>query len=255
MTRKARKESFTGLYHVVGCGNGRIFERQQDKMQLILQMEQARQKNEIEIFAYCVMEDHFHMLIRADLKVLSGYMHDLTGRYSLYFNGKKGRCGHVFGERYKSDCIEKETTFWNCVRYIHNNPIRAGKSVNIGQYPYSSAKEYLFRKGNLIHAAGKKAVQRYFHTRKAFLEFHQYPTEMIFADTAADLQKCKEEVLKNQIEKYLESNQMLLGEFLIDTKVRKSFVREAHEKTGLPFRQISDITGEICMEVGFLQNI
>lgn len=255
MARKARKESFTGIYHVVGCGNDRIFERPQDKLQLILQMEQAREKKEIEVFAYCVMEDHFHMLVRADLKELSGYMHDLAGRYSLYFNGKKERNGHVFGERYKSECIEKETSFWSCMRYIHNNPVRAGKTENITQYPYSSVTEYLFRRGNLIHGTGKNAVQRYFGSKKEFLAFHRYPAEMIFADTAADLQKCKEEVLKSQIEKYLESNQLLLGEFLINTKVRKSFVLEMHEKTGLPFRQISDITGEICMEVGFLQNI
>lgn len=253
MARTSRRESHTRLYHVMGRGNNEenIFLKQNDKLQFLQYMELIQVKAPVELFAYCIMENHVHLMLRADLKDLSKYMHDLTGQYSLYFNGKNGRAGHVFQDRYKSECIEKEADFWNCLRYIHNNPVQAGKIKEFYRYPFSSAQEYLRKNSKLIHSIARKMIKSRFRTQKDFLDFHHISDETIFLDTAEDLQRRKYAVIKNLLERFLEEQQILLGELFLTPRLRKQFIEEMHEKLKLPYKQINDIMEMICLEIGF----
>jgi putative transposase len=253
MARAPRKESLTGIYHVVSCGNGEclIFEGRQEKQQYLHYMEQVKEKKEIELFAYCVMEDHVHMVLRAELDEMSGYMRDLTSRYSAYFNGRHERRGHVFRERYKSECLEKAGDFWDCIRYVHRQPLLAGLTKDFYQYPYSSIQEYLHRHGRLLYADVRRMMNSRFGSRQGFLDFHKEMDQRIFADTQEDLNRQKEYLIRAQVRKFLQSNQVLTGEFLVNSKLRSCFCKELHDKTGLSFRQIGEVLERVCMEVEF----
>ena len=77
------------------------------------------------------MSTHFHILLRADLKLLSHYMASVLAEFAEYYNFKHNRNGHVFQDRFKSECVETGQYFWNCMRYIHMNPVNA----NIVKHP------------------------------------------------------------------------------------------------------------------------
>ena len=254
MARAPRKESLTGLYHVLSCGSGErgILEGQQDKLQYLHYMEQVKEKKEIELFAYCVMDDHVHMILRAKLDEMSGYMRDLTSRYSVYFNGRYERRGHVFGERYKSECLERTSCFWDCMRYVHRQPLLAGKTKEFDKYPYSSIQEYLRRQGSLLYPDARRMMNSRFRSRQSFLEFHREKDQRIFIDTQEDLMRQRECMIRAQVGEFLQRNQILTGEFLVNSKMRNYFSRELHEKTGLSFRQISEVLERVCMEVEFM---
>ncbi|MCI8292782.1 MAG: transposase [Hespellia sp.] len=257
MARSSRKESHTQLYHVMGRGNNeeKIFLKHGDKIKFIHFMEVMLEKAPVALYAYCIMDSHVHLIIRAELKDLSKYMHGLTGSYSLYFNGKNERAGHVFQDRYKSECIEKESYYWSCLRYVHNNPVQAGRVKEINNYPYSSVQEYLRKSSNLIHPLARKMLKSRFRTQREFFDFHKIIDYNIFLDIADEQRKRKYIVVKAQLKEFLEERQILLGEFLLNPKLRKEFIQEEHDKITISYKQIKDTLEVICLGIGFEENV
>lgn len=253
MARGLRKESRTRLYHVVTRGNNgeKVFQKQGAKRQFLSYMQHLNENAKVEIYAYCVMDDHVHLMIRANLNDLSCYMHDLKGQYSQYYNGENDRKGHVFQGRFESECIEKESGFWSCLRYIHNNPVQAGISKEIYTYPYSSVQDYIHKKSNLIHPMARKVLISRYRTRKEFFDFHKIIDDHIFLDMEEEKQKRKCDVLKAQLELFLQEKQILLGEFLLNPRLKKGFAAEMHEKIKLPYSQIYETFEMICLDIGF----
>ena len=77
-------------------------------------------------YAWTLMPNHFHLLLRSEEGSLSSFMHCLMTGYSMYFNERYGRVGHLFQNRYKSPIIGKSAYFRDAVRYVHRNPLRSG---------------------------------------------------------------------------------------------------------------------------------
>ena len=252
MARVSRRESRTRLYHVVARGNNgeKVFRNQSAKQQFLLYMEKGCEAA-VELIAYCIMDDHVHLLIRADLEELSRYMHGIKSQYAMYYNHLTGRTGHVFQGRYESECIEKENCFWSCLRYIHNNPVQAGISREVYRYPYSSAQEYLQKKSNLIHLSAKRVLKSRCRTQKEFLDFHKIIDDCIFIDMTEEQQKRKCAVLKAHLIVFLEKQHILLGEFLCDPYLKKSFEAEIHKDIQLSYKQIRETFELIYLEVDF----
>ena len=105
-------------------------------------LKEYKEKYDVQIYAYCIMSNHFHLLIKADLEELASFMAKILAIYAIYYNKIHQRIGYVFEGRYKSQCIEDTNYFWNCFRYIHRNPVKAGIVKNEMQYKYSSFNEY-----------------------------------------------------------------------------------------------------------------
>lgn len=139
-----RKQSETGLYHIVsrGVGGQIIFEDDDDRRHFLVLLKQAAGKYGIRIAAWCLMDNHFHLIAYADMGSLSPAMQWLKSRYAYDANKRYQRAGHLFQSTFASFPIEDESYLAAAVAYIHANPVRAGIANRPLSYPWSSAREY-----------------------------------------------------------------------------------------------------------------
>ena len=145
MPRCARRVSESGFYHVMLRGNGRqvIFEDDADRRAFLEVLVGTMSSRGIAIVAWCLMYDHVHLiLIDADGR-LSEAVHALTTSYAGRFNRRAGHVGSVFGGRFRSVPIEGDAQLLAAVRYVHDNPVKAGLCEAPGEYPWSSYHEYV----------------------------------------------------------------------------------------------------------------
>ena len=142
---KRRQKSGTDLYHVIakGINKERTFNQSREKTYLKKIIKKIKKKYEnVEIYAYCIMSNHIHLILKAEFPELSLFMAAVLAEYANYYNYKHHRNGHVFQNRFVSECIETERYFWNCLRYIHLNPVKARVVKEAARYQYSSMMEY-----------------------------------------------------------------------------------------------------------------
>ena len=144
MTRTAREISEYGFYHVVqkGCGGQLIFEDEDDRLYLIRLIASKCQKFKVDVIAWCLMDNHIHLLLDDEHAHLSDCMHSITTAYAMYFNSKTGRKCPLFQDRFKSVPILDDDQLLNCVRYIHDNPAKA-RIDTASLYRWSSFSEYM----------------------------------------------------------------------------------------------------------------
>ena len=93
-------------------------------------------------YAYCLMSNHFHLLIREREETVGETIKRIASSYVYYFNRKYGRDGHLFKERFKSEPVNDMAYFTTLLRYIHQNPLKAGIVQNVSDYAWSSWGEY-----------------------------------------------------------------------------------------------------------------
>ena len=144
MPRIARTKSNTGIYHVVlrGINRQRIFEEDQDNKKYLETIKRYRKTSGYEVYAYCLMSNHIHLLMKEGKEDLGITFRRIGASYVYWYNWKYSRRGHLFQDRYKSEVVETDSYFLTVMRYIHQNPIKAGIVKEIQTYPWSSSKEY-----------------------------------------------------------------------------------------------------------------
>jgi len=145
MPRGTRKKSTTGIYHVVlrGINKQRIFEDTQDYRKFLETIKISKDKSGYTLFAYCLMNNHIHLLIKEGTESLGNTFRRIGASFVYWYNWKYSRCGHLFQDRYKSEPVETDRYFLTVSRYIHQNPIKAGIVKGIEQYSWSSYQEYI----------------------------------------------------------------------------------------------------------------
>ena len=127
-----------------GINKEKIFYDNQDKNKFLKILKETKERYKYEIYAYCLMNNHVHLLI-FDLKNnISNCLKSLEITYALYFNKKYNRVGHLFQNRYKSKAVENERYLLKLVQYIHKNPEKAEICLT-GEYEWSSFNEYLYK--------------------------------------------------------------------------------------------------------------
>ena len=153
MPRQARKESGTGIYHVMLRGINRqdIFEDKEDYARMLRCMEQMLEQYDEQgnrlpplctFYAYCLMSNHVHLLLKVNQKDIGSTIKHLGIMYALYYNQKYSRSGHLFQDRFKSEPVNDMAYFVTLLRYIHQNPTKAGIVSKVGEYVWSSWNEY-----------------------------------------------------------------------------------------------------------------
>jgi REP element-mobilizing transposase RayT len=140
MARAWREEYKGGIYHVIARGNNKeyIFKDNIDKNYFMRQLEENSETMGYTVYGYVLMDNHYHIIIQTMCKKLQEIMHQINNKYSKYFNGKYKRVGHVFQGRYKAVLVQDERYLLKLLRYIHQNPVRAGMCVKVSQYEWSS---------------------------------------------------------------------------------------------------------------------
>ena len=153
MPRQPRVTSGTEIYHVMmrGINHQNIFEEPEDYYQFINILDRMRTQYDDEgnpcgtnctYYAYCLMSNHFHLLIRERDEKIGDTIKRIAGSYVYYYNHKYLRDGHLFKERFKSEPVNDIAYFTTLLRYIHQNPVKAGIVEHVKDYEYSSWGEY-----------------------------------------------------------------------------------------------------------------
>lgn len=148
LAREGRKLSSTGFYHVIirGINRQHLFEEENDYNYFLESIENLKREMRFEVHAYCLMSNHVHILLREkEIGDISQIMKRLLTKYAMYFNRKYERKGALIGSRYKSIPVEVDEYFIPLIRYIHQNPHKAGQVKNFADYRYSSYQEYIGR--------------------------------------------------------------------------------------------------------------
>lgn len=147
MPRRARKSSSTGIYHVVmrGINKQRIFEDDEDNQKYLDTIKKCKETSGYEVYAYCLMSNHIHLLMKEGKEDLGVAFGRIGASYVYWYNWKYSRRGHLFQDRYKSEAVETDRYFLVAMRYIHQNPLKAGIVKEIHDYPWSSYGEYTKR--------------------------------------------------------------------------------------------------------------
>ena len=142
MPRKARIDAPGALHHIIARGieGGKIFQDNADRNNFLCRLGGIIQETETLCFAWALIPNHFHLLLRTGLVPIATLMRRLLTGYAVSFNRRHRRFGHLFQNRYKSILCQEEAYLLELVRYIHLNPIRAKivKDIqSLDKYPYS----------------------------------------------------------------------------------------------------------------------
>lgn len=140
MTRPLRLEYHGALYHVTSRGDGRedIYLDDDDRASALAVLAEVVQRYNWLIHAYCLMTNHYHLLIETPDGNLAQGMRQLNGVYTQRFNRRHKRVGHVFQGRYKAIIVQKESYLLELARYIVLNPVRAQMVRSAKDWPWSS---------------------------------------------------------------------------------------------------------------------
>jgi putative transposase len=142
MARPLRLVIAGGLYHVISRGNARqdVYLDDHDRTGFLGTVARVVDRFRWLCHAYCLMGNHYHLLIETPKPNLPLGMRQLNGVYAQRFNRRHTRCGHLFQARYRSILVEKDPHMLAVARYIILNPLRAGICDHPGDYPWSSYK-------------------------------------------------------------------------------------------------------------------
>jgi REP element-mobilizing transposase RayT len=150
MPRQLRIEYEGAIYHVMSRGDQRepIFEDDKDRKTFLKTLAQACEKAEWEIHAYCLMTNHFHIIMETPKPTLVAGMKWFLGTYTQRYNARHKAKGHLFSGRYKSLLVDESDDFYlrSVCDYVHLNPVRAGlveAGSGLESYPWSSYRNYL----------------------------------------------------------------------------------------------------------------
>lgn len=144
MARPLRVEYPGAVYHVINRGNAgeNIFRSNRDREKFLEYIEKAAERFLLNIHAYCLMNNHFHILLETQRSNLSRALHWFSVSYAGYYNRRYHRIGHLFHGRFKSILVDADEYLKQLSRYIHLNPVRAGLVNQPIDYPWSSYPIY-----------------------------------------------------------------------------------------------------------------
>lgn len=239
MPRQARKKSESEIYHAMlrGINQQQIFEDAEDCDKFIQILQECKTISGFKLFAYCLMGNHIHLLIKPEDEPIEQVFKRIGGRYVYWYNVKYRRTGHLFQDRFKSEPVEDDGYFLAAIRYIHQNPLKAGICMRIEDYEYSSYGEYiseprLIDTKTVFEMVSKEEFIRYNHTPS---------TERLLEVEDTPKIRVTDEQAKTIIYRISKCN--TVSEFQkLDLKHRDRYL-VTFQKKGLSVRQISRLTG------------
>jgi REP element-mobilizing transposase RayT len=214
MPRRSRIHSLSGVYHIMMRGNEKmdIFMDDEDKSKLMDILFDKQVISGYKLYAYCLMRNHIHLVLKECKETLAQCMKRINVSYAYYFNKKYCRVGHLFQDRFKSECIDDESYLLSAIRYIHNNSVTAKIAAKPGDYPWSSYNGYIKNTDNSIIISRDEVLSLFSSNAKLavrqFIIFSQKNSDDNFIDFESDEERRFMEInsfsaANTCIEKYL----------------------------------------------------
>lgn len=224
-----------------------IFNNDEDKQYLVDILQRKKEGNRYFLHAFCLMDNHIHLLLSEGEEDIAKIMKRITVSYVYYFNKKYKRVGHLFQDRFRSEAVEEDRYILSLMRYIHQNPVKAGLVERAEDYKWSSLNAYINNKSCFLGTVDTAMVLGMFSEdfKKSKTLFRKYMEEEN-KDEFVDIQDKKEII--DEEEANVIYNQMLLKwgfESSIGTTIDlpEAFIREFKLKTNLSIRKIAAIIG------------
>jgi len=238
MPRTARQESATGIYHIMlrGINQQTIFNDEEDYQKFLEVLKDCKAISVFEIYAYCLMSNHIHILIKVEKETLAQIVKRIGVRYVYWYNWKYYRRGHLFQDRFKSEPVEDDSYFLTVLRYIHQNPKKAWIAKQLDEYKYSSFNEY---------------VEENFIVNTQFALGMVDKAQFILFNQAENDDKCLEydysdfritDIEAREIIKKISKCENIERFLNLEVEKRNKYIKMFKEK-GMSIRQISRLTG------------
>ncbi len=250
MPRNARERSGSGVYHVVlrGINKQDIFNDAEDRLRLIEALEKYKTICEYHLYGYCLMTNHIHILIKEGKETISQIMKRIGTSYVYWYNNKYERYGPLFQDRYKSEPVEDDKYLLVVLRYIHQNPTRAGMVQRLEDYSWSSYGDYIKQKNTLVDidyilniysenaADGLNAFTRFTN------EYIKDDAAKVHIDYEVNIRRSmKDEEVRRIIKEIVKNdNPQIIQQF---DKNERDGILKALKEEGLSIRQLARITG------------
>jgi len=239
MPRQARVKSQSGIYHIMlrGINQQVIFEDEEDNKKFIETLKTYKAISGYKLFAYCLMNNHLHLLLKTEKESLDLIIKRISSSYVYWYNWKYYRRGHLFQDRFKSEPVEDNEYFLTVLRYIHQNPIKAGLCKKIDEYQFSSYNDYISGDSQLVDIGFAFSII----DKGYFSEFHKENNddkcldinEKNFRLSDIDARKVIQKVSKCESATEFQT---------LEKSQRDKYIKKLKEK-GLSIRQISRLTG------------
>lgn len=218
-----------------GINRQQIFEDEEDRERFLETLINNKDQCGYKVYAYCLMGNHIHILLKVGGEDLTQIFKRVAGSYVYWYNWKYHRCGHLFQDRYKSEVVEDDGYFLTVLRYIHQNPVKAGMCKKAEDYAYSSMREYL-KVPCLVDVDFALSMI----PTEQFMDYHREENNDCCLEIEDRFRLNDKEAIA-LIRKI--SKCQSVAEFqLLDSTTRDSCIHKLHDK-GLSIRQISRLTG------------
>lgn len=248
MARQPRLQGNTGIYHTMvrGINKRDIFLDDLDRLKFLEILGRMNTEGEYSLYGYCLMSNHVHLLIKEEKDPLHRTMKRIGISYSYYFNKKYKRVGHLFQGRFKSETIETEGSLLNCLRYIHNNPVKAYIVNKPTKFKWSSYNTYIGKEEDGlvdVNIVLNSFSQEKNLAIKRFVEFSEDKPDEKFIDVEPneEVEMDPLEIIRNIMNKYNISLEELKNH--TDKKLRNKIIVEIKNNTKSSIRELSDLTG------------
>ncbi|MFZ7121419.1 MAG: REP-associated tyrosine transposase [Eubacteriaceae bacterium] len=245
MSRQARQLSETGYYHIIMRGNNKasIFKDNKDKEYFMNVLKQLESEEIIKLVAWCIMDNHVHIVMKAEKEYLSIGMKRINIKYAMHYHRVHQTVGHVFQDRYKSEVIKTEDYMMKVIRYVHMNPVKAKIVDTPLDYKWSSYQLFI---GNpkKLNKEIVASVKNYFQNKHdSFITFHDKEEQQEYLEIKEDLEQYRLDRAQNIIEKYCTKYGIIEAKELKgQLDVLERLVKEIREECNLSLRKLSKLT-------------
>ena len=239
MARQARKQAESGIYHIMlrGIDRQQIFEDSEDYFRFLDIVQECRKICCFQLYAYCLMGNHLHMLLKVQEESLETIFKRIAGRYVYFFNVKYRRVGHLFQDRFRSEPVEDDAYFLTVLRYIHQNPVKARLCPKVADYPYSSYAEYLHNSQTVDTCFALGML-----TEDEFISFNNATNSDQCLDIAVSERKAVTDTEARTIIEKVSHCRTVTDFQSMEERKKERFVKRIYQK-GVSVRQINRLTG------------
>ena len=240
MPRTAGKTSKSNIYHVMLRGINRqdIFEDDEDRLQFMRILCRCKELSGFKLHAFVLMSNHIHLLIEPADESLDMVFKRIGTRYAVWYNRKYQRAGHLFQDRFRSENVETEQYYQTVLRYILQNPMKAGIEKHPGRYRWSSYLAY--EKGKSLLTDTQYALE-IFGSREKLLEYLAESNDDFVMDEAEHDWRLRDDSAKEIVKRI--TGCMTVADFQrFDLDEQKRFAGKLYMER-LSIRQIARVTG------------